>query len=59
MILLALHHCFMLGELAQPGMASHRFSDLTQTWNKVLECCAKSLCFGKVRFNVLECAGGG
>lgn len=32
--LLALHHCFILGGLAQPRLAPDRFASLTQTWNK-------------------------
>jgi hypothetical protein len=36
MNLLALHHCFILGELAQEGQGDNRLPDLTQIWNKVL-----------------------
>ena len=46
MNLLALHHCFILGELAHPGLVRNRFSHLTQTWNKVLGCDARALCVG-------------
>ena len=59
MNLLALHHCFILGELAQPRLAPDRFSTLTQTWNKSAWTACAGLRVGALRSAVTESGWGG
>jgi hypothetical protein len=59
MNLLALHHCFILGELAQEGQGDNRLPDLTQIWNKVLGKLRKKASSWLAWSNVVQLAGDG